>query len=276
MRFSICALLALLFTSCFSMTPENPVSSAAVRARVIKEIPAPALPEPVTPAAPPSITVRQISGITFEGVSFDSRKHRLVVVDQPDGPGSRFADAAAAARARDGIAAINAGFFTPEGNPLGLVRASGQAAGAWNGGSSLGSAVWHEGPSGNPAISRREALGRSAAAGARELIQSGPLLVENGRATGGLEATKSSARTVVLWDGGTRWWIGRGAPSTLAALARALAHGSPAGWPVHHALNLDGGRSADLWISETLSGGPLVRRSPWNRPVRNFLVLLPK
>jgi len=227
-------------------------------------------------AAPARTTVRQISGITFEGIAFDSRKQRLVVVDQEGGPGSRFADAAAAARSRNGLAAINAGFFTPEGNPLGLVRASGQSAGAWNGGSSLGSAAWHEGTSGNPAISRREKLGHGAASHSQELIQAGPLLVENGRATGGLEATKSSARSVVLWDGGTRWWIGRGSPSTLAALAQAIAHGSPAGWPVHHALNLDGGRSADLWISENVPGGPLVRRTPWNRPVRNFLVLVPK
>lgn len=284
MRLPTCALLVLLLGSCFSKIPENPRNSAPhrpARARVIPETtapspPKPATPKPAAPAAPPQITIRQISGITLEGVTFDSRQHRLVVVDQQNGPGSRFADAAAAAHSRQGIAAINAGFFTPEGNPLGLVLASGQAAGAWNTASSLGSAVWHEGPSGNPAISRRGTLGRQAASATRELIQAGPLLIENGRATSGLEAAKSSTRTVILWDGGTRWWIGRGSPSTLAALARALAHDSPTGWPIKQALNLDGGRSADLWISETLSGGPLIRRSPWNRPVRNFLVLLPK
>lgn len=110
----------------------------------------------------------------------------------------------------------------------------------------------------------------------RELIQAGPMLVENGRAVSGLEANKSSARAVILWDGGTRWWIGIGSPCTLAALGQALANGQPAGWPVRQALNLDGGRSTDLWISDAISGGPITRRPPWNRPVRNFLVLVAK
>ena len=56
----------------------------------------------------------------------------------------------------------------------------------------------------------------------------------------------------------------------------AVSHGQPAGWPARHALNLDGGRSADLWIAETVPGGPITRRCPWNRPVRNFLVLIPR
>ena len=80
----------------------------------------------------------------------------------------------------------------------------------------------------------------------RELIQAGPLLVENGRTVGGLESTKSSVRSVILWDGGTRWWIGCSTPCTLAALGQTLASGEPAGWPVRQALNLDGGRSSDF------------------------------
>jgi hypothetical protein len=110
----------------------------------------------------------------------------------------------------------------------------------------------------------------------RELLQAGPLLVENGHAVGGLENTKTSARTLILWDGGQRWWIGRTPPCTLANLAAALAASQPAGWSAQHALNLDGGRSADLWVSDAVSGGPLSRRPPWNRPVRNFLVLRPR
>lgn len=236
----------------------------------------PALPAPAAPPAPARIANQQISGISFEGISFDSRSHRLVVVDQENGPGSRFPDAAAAARSRNGMAAINAGFFTPEGDPLGLVVSGAQSAGAWNSASSLGSGVWHETVAGKPGIARRENLGRSGAANALELIQAGPLLVENSRITAGLESTKSSVRTLILWDGGTRWWVGRGSPSTLAALGQAIASGSPPGWKVRHALNLDGGRSSDLWVSGAVPSGPLIRRSPWNRPVRNFLVLTAK
>lgn len=152
--------------------------------------------------------------------------------------------------------------------------ADGKRSGGWNSTSSLGSGVWYR-RSSDTAISRRESLGRSSAMTMRELIQAGPMLVENAHPVGGLDSGKTSARTVILWDGATRWWIGRAAPCSLAALGNTLAHGQPAGWKVHQALNLDGGRSADLWVSSRISGGPLTRRSFLNRPVRNFLVLVP-
>lgn len=228
------------------------------------------------PAEPPQASRGVFSGITFEGVAFDSRDYRLVVVDQAGGPGARFADAAAAGLSVAGLAAVNGGFFTPEGAPLGLVIAAGKRSGAWNSASSLGSGVWHADGAGFSAISRREKLGRSGAAVMRELLQAGPMLVENRRAVAGLDAQKASARTMILWDGGSRWWIGRGSPATLAQTAAALAGAPVPGWPVRHALNLDGGRSSDLWVSPAVAGGPLVRRPPWNRPVRNFLVLVPR
>lgn len=270
MRFLIPALLWIPLTGCLPKQPVQPVAplSPPETAAII--------PPPSAPARAP-IPARassgEISGINFEGISYDSRDYRLIVVDQAGGPGSKYPDAAAAARTFGGLAAVNAGFFTPEGAPLGLVASSGGISGTWNSASSLGSGIWYQGSSSGPAITRREKLGRTAASGMRELIQAGPLLVENGQAVSGLESTKSSARTLISWDGGTRWWIGRSSPCTLAALGRALADGQLADWPTRQALNLDGGRSADLWISGSVPGGPVLRRSPWNRPVRNFLVL---
>ncbi len=230
----------------------------------------------VSPSESPRATSTGFSGITFEGVAFDSRSHRLVVADQTGGPGSAFQDAAGAGSSRGGLAAVNAGFFTPEGTPLGLVVAAGKLAGSWNTSTSLGSGIWHEDAVGGSAITRRESLGRTAALAMRELIQAGPMLVENGKAVSGLDPLKSSVRTMILWDGGNRWWIGRASNCTLADLGSALADARPAGWPVRHALNLDGGRSADLWISDKVPGGPVTRRAPWNRPVRNFLILAPR
>ena len=231
---------------------------------------------PAAPPASPRATNGEFSGVVFEGVAFDSRSHRLIVADQAGGPGSRFVDAAAAASARDGLAAVNAGFFTPAGDPLGLVVAGGKPAGSWNSASSLGSGLWYESTAGDAAISRRESLGRTRAATMRELLQAGPMLVENGRSVPGLESEKISVRTVILWDGGHRWWIGRASACTLAELGKTLASHRPGGWPVRHALNLDGGRSADLWISAAIPGGPVTRRPAWNRPVRNFLILVPR
>ncbi len=272
MRYFICALGTLAITACVPGRPQIMERPAAIAP--IACAPAPP-PDPVAAAESPRVVSQEISGIRFEGIAFDSRNHRLVVVDQADGPGSRFPDAQSAARSVNGAAAVNAGFFTPENSPLGLVASSGKISGAWNSASSLGSGIWYETSAGETAIVRRESLGRGQAMAMRELIQAGPMLVENGRPVGGLEATKSSTRTLILWDGGTRWWIGCASSCTLAALTQAAATGQPAGWPVRHALNLDGGRSSDLWISGVIPGGPLLRRPPWNRPVRNFLVLTP-
>lgn len=288
MRILAALIPALLLVACFPAPPPAvkkppsiaPESAAPIDSPTPATAPSPVAPPPppVSPAAPADsarLTSSEVSGIRFEGVVFDSRSHRLVVVDQENGPGSRFADAASAASSAGGVAAINAGFFTPEGDPLGLVMTGGKRYGAWNSASSLGSGVWYRGAAGS-AISRREKLGKSAASSMCELIQAGPMLVDHGLAVGGLDRAKTSARSMILWDGGTRWWLGRAAPCSLAALGNALAHGQPAGWQVQQALNLDGGRSSDLWVSSRVAGGPLTRRTPWNRPVRNFLVLMPR
>lgn len=234
--------------------------------------PAAAVPVVVNAEAPRRLTAN-VGDIELQGVAFDSRSHALVVADQPGGPESKWADAAAAGSAHGGLAAVNAGFFTPEGAPLGLVMSGGKAAGAWNGASSLGSGVWYETAGGRSGIARRQNLGAASARGMRELIQAGPMLVDQGNAVGGLDAVKTSARTVLLWDGGSRWFMGRSAPCSLDAISRALKGASPAGWPVRMALNLDGGRSAEIWVSRDVSGGPVTIRPLWNKPVRNFLVL---
>jgi hypothetical protein len=273
------ALVSVLVPACAPNPPPDDFP-AAVRVgedeRISPAVPGASHAEPERAAEPVRTANGEIGGILMEGVAFDSRDHLLVVVDQAGGPGSQFADAAAAAKSRGGLAAVNAGFFTPEGEPLGRVISQGKPAGGWNSASSLGSGVWHMDASGRQAISRREALGRSGASSMRELIQAGPLLVENGRGVTGLDGVKSSARVVILWDGGTRWWIGRSEPCSLAAMGSALTRSGPAGWPVRQALNLDGGRSADLWVSSAVAGGPLLRRPVWNRQVRNFLVLVPR
>jgi uncharacterized protein YigE (DUF2233 family) len=211
----------------------------------------------------------ELSGIAITAVAFDSRSHRLVVADQPGGPGSVWPDAKSAAAPRNGIAAVNGGFFTPEGAPLGRVIASGKRAGSLNPASSLGAGMFVD--DGSPALVRRES-GRSGG----ELLQSGPFLVESGRAIPGLSPESSTARTFIGWDGANGWFIARSGACSLAALAAALEGEKIGGVPARSVLNLDGGRSSELWISPSTPGGPLHQRPFWNRPVRNFLVLTPR
>ena len=258
--------------------PATPIRLAPNQPPVIAAIQTPAAivtsQAPKIPLSSPRLSGEVISGIELEGVSFDSRSHRLAVVDQANGPGSIYQSAEDLARRSNALLAINAGFFTPEGKPLGLVISKGRSSGAWNSASSLGSGIFLENFSGKSSIIRRTS--RAAIAGSQELIQAGPLLIENRNPVGGLDSGKSALRSIILNDGGTRWWVGKTSSCTLAALAQALATASPAPWKVRHALNLDGGRSTDLFISGEIVGGPINRRNFLNRPVRNFIILIPR
>lgn len=227
-----------------------------------------------SPAKAPVFTQIFIQGIHFEGATFDARSHRLLVIDQPNGPASMFTTCQDVASQHDALLALNAGFFTPDGDPLGLVISKGKRSGAWNSASSLGSGIFSESATGHLSITRRGSP--TAFLNARELIQAGPLLTENGGAVGGLDTEKIAVRSILLTDGGTRWWIGKTSACSLAGLGETLASQSPAPWPVQHALNLDGGRSTDLYVSARIPGGSFERRSFLNRPVRNFLILKPK
>ncbi|MEK7952570.1 phosphodiester glycosidase family protein [Luteolibacter soli] len=209
------------------------------------------------------------SGITITAVTFDSRTHHLSIADQAGGPGSRWPDAAAAGRELGGIAAVNAGFFTPEGKPLGLVVTGGKRVSPVNNSSSLGAGLFIGGPS--LTLQRR---GHSTSA--PEILQSGPFLVENGHVISGLSQDSSTARSVLGWDGGSRWFIARTGACSLASLGQGLAGAEIGGVKVRTVLNLDGGRSSDLWVASSVPGGPVSQRPFWNKPVRNFLVLVPR
>lgn len=234
------------------------------------EAPRAAPPQAVhAPARTPELVTTTVAGTPITAVTFDSRSHRLVVADQPGGPGSQWPDAQSAAASRRGIAAVNGGFFTPEGGPLGLVIAGGKRAGSMNRASSLGAGLFVD--DGSPALVRRESGGTGG-----ELLQSGPFLVEGGRAIPGLSPESSTARTFLGWDGANGWFIARSGPCSLADLAKALDGAKIGGISCHVVLNLDGGRSSDLWAGSSLVGGPISQRPFWNKPVRNFLVLLPR
>lgn len=261
---------ALFLASC--VPAPAPPPAAPPRAEIAVPPPPAAkrdITPPTTPVAQPRLVQVSLSGISIAAVAFDSRSHRLVVADQPGGPGSLWPDAKAAADSRGGIAAVNGGFFTPEGKPLGLVFAGGKRSGSLNRASSLGAGLFVD--DGAPALVRRD-TGKSGA----ELLQTGPFLVENGSAVTGLSPESSTARTFLGWDGKSGWFIARSGTCSLSGLAQALEGQSLGGISAHHVLNLDGGRSSDLWAGQDVSGGSLQQRPFWNKPVRNFLVIVPR
>jgi hypothetical protein len=119
------AMQMALFLVCGGCHPmAGPVTPAAIAVAAPAVAVEPRTP-PAQPASPasspaqaPQVARAEIGGILLEGVAFDSRTARLIVADQPGGPGARWADAAAATAAHGGLAGINAGLSKRTRNPL--------------------------------------------------------------------------------------------------------------------------------------------------------------
>ncbi|MBK1790081.1 phosphodiester glycosidase family protein [Persicirhabdus sediminis] len=209
------------------------------------------------------------NGIDLRFVRFDDRDHKLVVADQPAGPGTRWFTARQCAESQRGLAAINGGFFTPEGKPLGKIVSQGRSAGYINP-SSLGTGFYYTSATETQLIRRQK---WSNSLGAVEALQTGPFLIENGKKTSGLNTSNQRVRSFIIWNGQHHWAIGYSSICSLNDLAAALNSDRLVGFPIKYALNLDGGRSSDMWVSADVPHGKKEFRAFWNKDVRNFLVL---
>lgn len=225
--------------------------------------------------APLSYHTETKGGVTLHLVSFDSRDYQLKVIDQLNGPGSEWRDSATLGKSKGALAVINAGFFTPEGKPLGRLIAQGKSRG-YNNASSLGSGFIYHSKS-HSGIARRSSLTSFIKRHKpSELLQTGPMLCYRGSTVKGLSNTRPRPRSFIASNGSHHWLIGYAESATLSQLSTALSGKSVGGVKVFHAINLDGGRSSDLWISSSVRDGNKTFRSFFNKPVRNFLVLTKK
>ena len=204
-----------------------------------------------------------LNGTTFTAVTFDRRSYFLKVVDQKEGPGTEFTRAEFAGQGS--LAAINGGFFNPDGSPLGLVITDGQSRGAFNSHSFLGTGII-DGE--NTILSHRRNYQKSS-----ELLQSGPRLVWDQERLTGLSKSKERPRSFVIWDGANHFGIGHADRATLQGLANNLQAQPLEGFHIKYAINLDGGTSCDLWVSNQISGGGFTKSSLFRKKARNYLAL---
>ncbi|MBK5971259.1 hypothetical protein CCR91_21450 [Thiorhodovibrio winogradskyi] len=210
--------------------------------------------------------------VTAHLALFHSRAFRLAVVDlEPslNADGARMDKAFLAA----GIpAGVNGGFFHPDWRPLGLVIADGQRIHRLERAKLL-SGVLYSDPGGNYLV--RYAAFRDHA-GIDALLQTGPYLVEHGRAVRGLSTTPPARRTFAATDWRGHWALGATRnPISLADLADCLATtGCLTDWPVERAINLDGGSSTGFFFADGPEGEAVVM-PPFKR-VRNLLGIRPR
>ena len=273
-------LLIALLGSCSVTTPRDrppipPLPTVpradplALPARAVSMItPQDPPPSPILSALPSQshslkVSSASLNGTTFTAVTFDRRNYFLKVIDQKEGPGTEFTGAEFAGQGS--LAAINGGFFNPDGSPLGLVITDGQSRGAFNSHSFLGTGII-DGE--NTILSHRKNYQKSS-----ELLQSGPRLVWNQERLTGLSKSKERPRSFVIWDGNHHFGIGHADRATLQGLANNLQAQPLEGFHIKYAINLDGGTSCDLWVSNQIPGGGFTRSSLFRKKARNYLAL---
>jgi len=270
----ICLVLALVFSGCSQPRTEPPAQPVvAAPLPPIPQIPpnpaiapkvAPSQQTPtVTPRHPLKVRTASLNGTKFTAVTFDRRDYFLKVIDQKNGPGSRFESAQAAGSGS--IAAINGGFFNPDGSPLGLVISGGEARGSFNSASFLGTGIL-DGK--NVTLATRENYQRST-----ELLQTGPRLVWDGESLTGLSTTNERPRSLMIWDGKNHFGLVHTDTATLKGLSNNLKAQPLSGFDVKYAVNLDGGTSCDLWVSESVPSGGFSKNSFFRKKARNYLAL---
>lgn len=204
---------------------------------------------------------------------FRSRAYRFEVVDlPPPTPLEARPRIDAALRAADIAAGVNGGFFHANGRPLGLVIADGHRINRLERAKLL-SGVLYSDQEGNHLLRFARFVDHP---GIHALLQTGPYLVEHGRAVRGLSNDRPARRSFAATDWRGNWMLGATRQAiSLADLAECLATpGMLSDWPIERAINLDGGSSTGFYFAAR-SGQSAVVVQPL-KPVRNLLGIVPR
>jgi hypothetical protein len=213
------------------------------------------------------VAMRWMNGdeeVILRGAIFDERRFVFKVVDNPPDSSKSLADRALEVGA---LAGVNGGFFSKEFEPLGGYVVGGNVIQRARANRLLTGVVGMRGGSLFIERFQRFRFGRDV----REMIQSGPFLVEGGESVIGLNTVHRARRTAVASDGRGRWALVSLDNVTLYEAADLLSrHGVGSDFRVDVALNLDGGSSSGFWVvgnTQPFYWGEWVR-------VRNFLMVV--
>jgi uncharacterized protein YigE (DUF2233 family) len=180
--------------------------------------------------------------IELHTVVFNSKHYTLRVVDSPKQYGTNLGRAMT-----DGgfVAGVNGGYFTPEFKPLGLLVIDGTLHNPVVQTKLLSGVLAITSDRIHVLRNREFKLGPKT----REALQAGPFLMDDSRATPGLNNVKRAARTFIATDGKTDFALGVMYSPTLAEAGELLATPDAVpGLTIRRALNFDGGRSTGFWV----------------------------
>lgn len=179
--------------------------------------------------------------IVLQLALFETPRHVVRVIDRPKGTSVREAIQAAGC-----VAGVNGGYFHADFRPVGLVIAGGKEVHVQEKAKLLSGVL--------AATADRLFLLRPSQfrRGPRTLnaLQSGPFLVDNARAVGGLSKERPARRTVILTDGKKKHALLVSDSLTLRDLSDILtAPGVVTEFKLTRALNLDGGSSTGFYFA---------------------------
>jgi uncharacterized protein YigE (DUF2233 family) len=197
---------------------------------------------------------------------FDSKRATLKVIDQPNEPRSALAETM---EHHNSLAGTNGGYFEPDYTALGLLVSDGRVIAPLRKAGLLSGVLAVT--NGRLRVQRVAEFSRKARP--VDALQSGPFLVDRGRAVSGLNAERLARRTFIATDGATQAGLGYCSAVSLAQLARILATSDLVrDFTIERALNLDGGSSSAFWFRD----GKRAFSIPEQKTVRNFVAVMPK
>lgn len=204
--------------------------------------------------------------VRMTAIIFPSKAYTLRVVDSKSPGHTRLESSLQDAGC---VAGVNGGYFHDDFRPVGLVIEDGVEVHPFEKARLLAGVLALRG--------RQWELVRSSSfknsPDVRQAIQCGPMLVESGQPTVGLNATRHARRTVVATDGHGQWALIHLTSVTLADAAEILTlPGVLGSWKPSMALNLDGGSSTGLWADAS----PATISLPEFGQVRNYIGIVPR
>ncbi len=207
-------------------------------------------------------------------VAFSTKDYGLKVIDQGSNQKQRkYSNLKAAMQAVSARAGVNGGFYGRDFRPLGLVVSDSRQIHPLRKSSSGGitsGIIWFG--TGGIHIERYQSF--SSSSGVEQALQTGPMLVWQGRGVSGLSDSNWRPRTFVLTDWKGKWMLGVSSAVTLNVLSKLLNDPKVIHeFTTNRAINLDGGRSTGLYVGK--ESGENLYRSEISQ-VRNFLGIVRK
>ncbi len=209
---------------------------------------------------------------TVHFFSFDSRKHDILIIDQEGISKQKYANLRVAMAKRNCIAGCNGASATASGSHEGLAVCDGKVISNTFSTANEQCAILATNGTNVRLEPSKEYL-QSPLKNPEQLLQSGPLLISDGKTSAKLNAHSYKRRTFIIHDGGNKWAIAYSPACTLKTLAYTLSNHAKIPFKVETAVVLGEGSASGFWTKSQLAQ-PLYLREL--RRSRSFIGIAEK